>query len=355
MDILSVSNVQIAGVVACLPENLIDNAEACKDLYGDGVETLIKATGIKARALANPGTTSLDLGVAAANEVMAKTNTQSDEIGAVLCVTFTPEYNLPSDAPVAQFRLGLPKQCLAFDVNMACSGYGYGLYLGAMLCNQLQKKVLVLDGDVQSSCFSQLDKATMPVMSDIGTATLLEPKKGASEWSFSFYTNGERNEILRIPAGGSKQRVNEQDIAMQEFQDGSKRTNTDIYMDGYAVFMFVATEASKFISEFIGETSSTVDQLDAFIPHQANMYMISQLGRKLKFPKEKIWESGDKFGNPGSGSVPLTIAYNGSKWFQEGKGGNVIISGFGAGMSASVGKISLRPEAYYGLVKYGEK
>lgn len=354
MDILTVQGVQIAGIVACLPENLIDNREACKDLYGDEVGTLIKATGIERRALANKGTTALDLGVTAAKQLLQKTDTSPDEIGAVLCVTFTPEYNLPSDAPMAQARLGLPNNCVAFDVNMACSGYGYGLYLGAMLCQQLQKKVLVLDGDIQSAFCSQLDKATMPVMSDAGTATLLAPGVNVKPWAFAFYTDGSQSEILQTPAGGCKHPVEVDDVKDIDYSDGSKRKNTDIYMDGFRVFMFVAQKASRFIADFMAQQNLSVDMLDAFIPHQANIYMVSQLAKKLKFDKDKVWKSGDIYGNPGSCSVPLTIAQNAMEWFKSAKCGNVLLSGFGAGMSISVGNIQLNKDGYYEVIKYGE-
>ena len=185
MDILEVKGVKIGGVVACLPENRIETKDSCLGLYGEkGVETLIKATGIKARCVANTGTTTLDMCVTAAKELIGKTNTALDEIGAVICVTFTPEHIMPADAPSAQSRLGLPNNCMAFDINMACSGYGYGLYIGSLLTKQLNKKVLVLDGDVQSAYVSKLDKATMPVMGDAGTATLLTPSDSEEVWKF---------------------------------------------------------------------------------------------------------------------------------------------------------------------------
>jgi len=355
MDILSVKNVQIAGVVACLPEKLIDNAEACKDLYGDGVETLIKATGIKARALANPGTTSLDLGVTAAKEVMAKTNTQPEEIGAVICVTFTPEHLMPADAPSAQHRLGLANNCVAFDVNMACSGYCYGLYLGAMLCSQLRKKVLVLDGDIQSAYCSKKDKGTMPVMADIGTATLLEYRENVNPWHFSFYTDGSQRDVLKIPAGGSKNSVQLADLEYKEYEDGSQRRNIDIAMDGFGIFKFVAMNVSKFIKQFMEEQGLSQDKVDIFVPHQANIFMIGQLAKKLKIDAEKMWVSGDVYGNPSSGSVPLTIAHNATKWFEKGKGAKTLFSGFGGGLSISVGEIELNKDGYYEVIKYGGK
>lgn len=352
MDILTVKDVRIGGVVACLPQNILDNRQACADLYEEGVDTLIKATGIEGRAVVDEGTTALDLNVRAACELMERTGTVPGEVGAVVCVTFTPEYIMPADAPSAQDRLGLPNEIMAFDVNMACSGYGYGLYLASTLAEQLGKKVLLLDGDAQTAYVSQRDRATMPVMADIGTSTLVEPSAGASEWHFAFYTDGSKREVLYIPAGGSKCATSASDVVPKSYEDGSERADTDIYMDGFGIFKFVAITASKFISKYMDQRGLDADAIDAFVPHQANVYMIGQLAKKLKIPVEKMWVSGDKYGNPASGSVPLTIAANAADWFAAGNAGKTLFSGFGGGLSISVADVDLPADAHYGLVDY---
>ncbi len=353
MDILNITGVAIEGIVATLPENLLDNKQAMEPLYGNGVETLIKATGIEARATANCGTTTLDLCVAAAKQLLDKTGTLPEEIGAVICVTFTQEYKMPADAPSAQYRLGLPSGVLAFDISMACSGYGYGLYIAAMVAKSTGKKVLLLDGDVQSAFTSQEDKATVPVLADIGTATLLAPSQSAKEWHFAFLTDGSRRDVLYIPAGGAKQPTREENLVYREYADGSKRRDIDIYMDGFEVFKFVAMDASRFLKSFLTECGESVEGLDAFVPHQANIYMIGQLAKKLKISKDKMWVSGDKYGNPGSASVPLTIAKNGKDWFEGGKmADKVLFAGFGGGLSLSTGIIELDKNAVYEVIQY---
>lgn len=354
MDILKVTGVKIDGIVACLPENLLDNRNECIKLFGDKTDTVIKSTGINARCIAEPGTTALDLDVYAAKELIEKTGTDLEQIGAVVCVTFTPENLMPGDASSAQARLGISNYSVALDLHIACSGYGYGLYLAAVLANSLNKKVLLLDGDVQSTHVSKQDKATVPVLSDIGTATLISPGQGDSEWKFTFYTDGSSREVLVIPAGGSKCPIKQSDLEYKEYEDGSKRRDIDIYMDGFEVFRFVAQNVSKFLIQFMNEINVLPENLDAFVPHQANIYMIGQLARKLKFSPEKCWKSADEFGNPASASIPLTIAKNATKWFEENKGGDVLLSGFGAGLSISAGKINLSDNGFYSIIKYSE-
>lgn len=354
MDILNINNVKIDGVVSCLPENLIDNKAECSTLFGNGVDTLIKATGIYSRALANKGTTALDLEVKAASELLKMTNTKPDDIGAVICVTFTPEFLMPSDAPSAQHRLGLPNHIMAFDISLACSGYGYGLYIASTLVNALNKKVLLLNGDVQSAYVSKSDKATFPILADIGTATLISPSDSNNIWKFAFYSDGSKRDALLIPSGGSKNPISINDLNYIEYEDGSKRRETHIYMNGFEVFKFVAQDVSKYINEFINNINSSVDLIDVFVPHQANIYMINQLAKKLKFKTDQLWISGDIYGNPASASIPLTISKNASKYFENRKEANVLLSGFGGGLSISVGNIQLNQEGIYTIINYKE-
>ena len=353
MDILKVSGVRFVGVSACIPQNLVDNRDSCKHLF-DNLDTLIKATGIKARCVADCGTTALDLEVCAARDLMAKTNAAPNEIGAVICVTFTPEYLMPADAPSAQKQLNIPNHSLAFDINMACSGYGYGLYVSSMLAKALSKKVLLLNGDVQSVYVSKYDKATVPVMADIGTATLIEPVTGGEDWDFSFYTDGGGRESLFIPAGGSKNPVGEEDLQYINYDEGSRRRAIDIYMNGFEIFRFVAMDVSRFLLEFMSICDINSNTIDAFVPHQANIYMIQQLAKKLKIPLEKLWKSGDIYGNPSSASIPLTIANCAGEWFALNRNmdGRIMASGFGGGLSISACNIILPCDAVYSVTNY---
>jgi 3-oxoacyl-[acyl-carrier-protein] synthase-3 len=326
-------------------------------MYGNGVDTLIKATGIETRYIVNQGTTGLDLNLCAAKQLLEELNTDLNYIAGIICVTFTPEYPMPADACIAQSKLGLNRDCLAFDINMACSGFGYGLYIASSIVKATGKKVLLLNGDAQTVFVSKEDKATYPVLSDVGTATLLSPTDSIANWEFSFFTDGARYDKLFIEAGGTRHPATVEDLKYEEFSDGSKRRKVDLYMDGYEVFRFVAMDASMYISKFINITANTPDLFDVFVPHQANMYMIEQLAKKLKIPKERMWRSGDKYGNPASASIPLTIAHNASEYFTSNikkDTARVLISGFGGGLSISVGGISLNRDGLYKVIQLQE-
>lgn len=354
MDILKISGIKISGIVGCVPVNLVDNKISIAPLFEEKMETVIKATGITHRGIAAKETTSLDLCVYAAEELLAKTNTNSSEIGAVIQVTFTPEFLMPGDAQSAQSRLNIPNNSMVFDINMACSGYGYGLYISSMIAKALNKKVLLLDGDVQSKYVSEKDKSTVPVLADAGTATLIEPDSSKLDnWEFAFYSDGSKREVLFIPSGGSKNVTTSEDLSAIVYPDGSERKQKDIYMDGFEIFKFVAKDVSKFIKDFMNQTEKNQNDYDAIVFHQANMYMIEQLAKKLGFSTDKVWKSGNKYGNPSSSSVPLTIAHSAINLSKEDKPINTIISGFGGGLSISVGNISLESNAYYSVIRKG--
>ncbi len=353
MQVFSIKGMHIDGVVACVPENKIDNETSLREMYGDEAKLIMESTGIRTRYLANPGTSTSDLCIACAKELLKGTVTKPEEIGGVVFVTFTPDHILPFNASLVQKRLDLSKEIPAFDINLACSGYTYGLYVAAMFAKACGRKVLLLDGDIQSAYMSGHDKSTVPVMSDGGTATLVSSDESDTEWKFAFYTDGSGKDVLIIPSAGSASPVKAEDLTYQEYPDGSKRRNVDIYMDGFAVFKFVAMDVSKWLLRFLDEVHENAETLDYFIPHQPNMYMIKKLARKLKFTWEDTWQSGDAVGNAGSSALPTTIAFNAGRFLKEKeKTYKVLISGFGAGLSASAGIVTLDSNAYYKLLQY---
>lgn len=355
MQIISLNGVSIEAVYACLPENRINNFDACTTLYGDSASDIVKSVGIEYRCLASPGTSSLDLCVAAGKRLFSEHPYLKKDIGAVICVTFTPDQLMPANAIAAQSFLSLEKDILAFDINLACSGYGYGLWLAGTIAKQLGKKVLFLDGDVQSVFTSPYDRGTMPVLADAGTATIVEPNEEGNKWYFTFFTDGTNRNVLSIPSGGSKRPIKHEDLEYIEYPDGSKRRNLDIFMNGFEVFKFVAQTVSKKLLDFLDEIGKSCTDIDGFIPHQANIYMIRQLSKKIGFTNEKLWVSADKYGNSASATIPVTIASEYSRMRNFSGNTQILLSGFGAGLSISAGLIQLPNNMKVCLFTYEEK
>lgn len=352
MEIFSIKGVHIDGIAACVPERKIDNEDSLREMYGDEAKLIVESTGIRTRYLAVPGTSSSDLCLACAEKLMKGTDTKPEEIGGVVFVTFTPDFLMPFNASIIHEKLGLNKEIPSFDISLACSGYAYGLYVASLFAKACGKKILLLDGDIQSAYVSGFDKSTVPVLADAGSATLLSPDHSETDWRFTFYTDGAGRNSLMIPAAGSADPLKPESLEYQDYPDGGRRRKTDIYMDGFAIFRFVAVDVSRWLLRFLEETGESSETIDSFVPHQANMYMIKKLAKKLKFSWSDTWQSGDSVGNSASATVPVTIAFDSANRLIEGKQNKVLISGFGGGLSASAGVITLDPDAYYSFFQY---
>ena len=303
MELRKIEGVRIAGICACLPKNAVPNEAK-----------VAEATGIRMRRIAAEGTTVADLCVKAAERVLADTGSGPDDFGAVLCVSFTQRDRMPAAAIQAQARLALPKGIIAFDVSLACSGWGYGLYLAGLLARETGKKVLLLDGDVQSA-FTDDDAATEPLLADGGTATIIENCPDCSivrlPWTFAFVADGAKGEALRLSHGEM------------------------IKMDGFGVFRFVATDVVAYIKEFLRQSTTTTSDCDyVFVPHQPNAYMVRQLAKSVGIEAPRTAISCDELGNLSSASIPATIAWKGVR-------GPVLFAGFGGGLSVALGAIAL--------------
>lgn len=231
-------------------------------------------------------------------------------IAAVVAATFSNPERFPSLAVRVASALGLPVSTPAFDIQMACSAYPYALYTAGKLAADLGGKVLVVDGDVQSLLVDSNDHATGNIFSDACTATVVS--SGGAQSYFDFFSR--HDEALSCSAGGP------------------------IKMDGFAVFSFVATEVSKFLSSFIDEAGE-LGGFDArslqFAPHQANPYMVRRLAEELGL-KDRLLAIPDEVKNPGSCSIPMALA-------MKGEPGHAVVAGFGAGYSAAAAVVRLAP------------
>lgn len=235
------------------------------------------------------------LAAAAAKDLAA----DADSIGGVVAATFSNPERFPSLAVRVVSELGLPAATPAFDVQMACSAYPYAVYLAGRMAADTGKKIVVVDGDVQSRLVDPSDRATGAIFSDAATASLVSCGKGSPS-RFAFMSR--LDDALSCPESGP------------------------IRMDGMRVFAFVATEVSAFLRGF-------GDGFDYFAPHQANPYMVRQLAKSLGLSDKLLaLPEGEK--NPGSCSVPMAIA-------ESGVSGRVLIAGFGAGFSASAGIVTV--------------
>ncbi len=311
----------IESVFGCVPARAVDNLALLSDLVGPAkAESIVKATGFTTRRVVAEGQGVFDLALPAARRAL--TGVEPSEIGGVVAVTFSHSERFPALAIRLQHALGLPQDVAALDVGLACSGYPYGLFVAGQLASATGKQVLLVDGDVQSAYVDASDPNTLAVMGDAATATRVSATGGPAR--FAFRTDGAGADVLRCGADGK------------------------IRMDGFGVFRFVAGPVTEFLRAFLAETGMP----DLFVPHQANMYMVRQLAKALNL-SDQLLTSGELYANPGSCSVPLTLA------FQTGAAALVaaeshprtLLAGFGAGLSAAAAFVELSPTCERGVLE----
>ena len=311
----TIKDVAIAGISAYVPSNKVCNL-GLSEKYGETeVKKLIKSIGVETRHVANETQTTSDLCLASAIKLLKTLNWEPDSVGALIFVSQTPDYQLPATACVLQTKLGLNNNTIAYDVNLGCSGYTYGLFLASTLLNSGVNRVLLLVGDTISKIIRPNDRSTELLFGDAGTATALNRQPGKS-LSFTLGTDGSGFEHI---------------IAKdKKINDKSEKGMSSAFleMDGGEVFKFTLESVPKMINNFLLELNLSSEDIDACIYHQANRFMLKHLSKKSKFSPEQVPLSIVDFGNTSSASIPLTLC---SQIFS--KRDKVLMAGFGVGLS----------------------
>jgi 3-oxoacyl-[acyl-carrier-protein] synthase-3 len=270
---------------------------------------------------------SSDLCRVAAQRLLDDLDIDKELIDALIFVSQTPDYRLPATACVLQDILGLKKSCLAFDVNMGCSGYVYGLSTVYAYANiPGVNRVLLLVGDTPSKFSSLEDKTVALLFGDAGSASLIEKTNRDVHTWFSLHTDGSGVNALYIPNGGYRNMSTCDGLTKREI-DGNIRHQEHLYMDGGEIFNFTIRKipiSVKHLEEYAGIFH---EEINVFYFHQANKFMLDFLAKKMKIDLEQMPISLMTFGNTSAASIPLTIVNHPSQHQ------NVFLSGFGVGLS----------------------
>lgn len=333
MPYLKFKNIGITGIAACVPPHEIDNYEYTHFMRKEEVASVIKMTGIAKRRFADTETCASDLCVFAANHLLGKLEIDKSDIDVLVFVSQTPDYRTPPTSMMIADRLGLGKDIGAFDINLGCSGFIYGLQIAFQYASHVGiKKVLLLNGETKSKAYSSKDKSTSLLFGDGGTAVIIEKIGGENPTIMSMHSNGAGYKYILMPAGGYRKPSSSDTLMERTYPDGSIRTEEHGSMDGEAVFNFTITDVPKDIKNTLKQADITPEELDYFIPHQANKFITDHIAKKFQIPSQKILYTLHKYGNTSSVSIPLTI----SDFFATDKvmGKNrVLMTGFGVGLS----------------------
>ncbi len=305
MSFFKSRGIGIAGISCAVPKNFV-TVDSFIPIFSEEVTAKFTAgTGIQSMYKALPEQTASDLAVAAANNLFAHISVDRSEIGLMLMVTQSPDYRRPSSASIVQKRLQLPTDCACMEINLGCSGFIYGLQTAMALMNGTNAEyALLVMGETASKLVDPRDKSIVMMYGDAGAAILLARENDA-ETTTLLRSDGDRFKAIVLPAGGFR----DMNPGHERFicSDGIERSLYDIFMDGTSVFSFSITDVPQALKDYLEKTETTVGDYDAFVFHQANQFIIKQLIRKMKLPKESVPLSLDRFGNTGGISIPLTL------------------------------------------------
>lgn len=337
MAFLQYKGVGIAAMSAAIPKRVIINREYTEVFSKAEADEIVDKTGIEQRRFADENTCSSDLCLAAAEKLIADNGIDKEDIDLLVFISQTPDYRMPATSVTLQHRLGLGNKTIAFDINLGCSAFIYGLSVvyGMMERSNL-KKALLLDGETRSKVYSPHDRRSAFLFGDGGVAALIERDAKYGKSTFSLNSDGSRADLIMIPAGGYRKMSSPETLVEKVVDEfGNMRSEEQGYMRGGDVFNFVIREIPRDIKNTLAFAERSVDEFDYYVFHQANNFINSYIMKKMKLNMDKVPSTIAKFGNTSSVSVPLTIVselkdkLNGNK--------ELLLSAFGVGMTWATG------------------
>ena len=318
-------NVRIAAIAASVPKEEIDFAAKAEDPNEDPkyINSFIKKTGIAFKRRCPENQTAADYSYAAAKQIEEAGYYKPDEISVLINLTQTPDYRTPSTALQLHKRLKLSKSCLAFDINLGCSGFVYGVSLAASILNTSNgRKALVLIGDTlargRKKSKSKRASNTAFLFGDASSAVLIEKAEGHS-FTSALMSDGTGHKALSSPYNAWRHPEGPESIPG----------------DDIAVFNFTINEVPTLINKYLEMTDANIEDYDDLVLHQANLMILKNIAKRVGMPMEKVPICLDRFGNTSGCSVPLAIV---DKYGEsvENKEINLLTSSFGIGLSWGV-------------------
>lgn len=333
MSTSKISGVKISGIASAVPEQIRTILDDMKVFGEDEVSKISESIGVKSRHVAPPHLCTSDLCYSAAERLLSDADWAKDSVNALIFVSQTPDYRLPATSCVLQNRLGLSTECAAFDISMGCSGYIYGLWMASnLIAGGSADRVLLLVGDTSNKLLSPQDRSVALLFGDAGTATLLEKSASAESMTFVMGTDGAGSGNLIVPAGGFRNPSNDSSRTRVDKENGNIRSDEDLYMNGAEVFAFTLARVAPLIKSVLSASNWTTDDVDFFVFHQANKFMLNFLAKKMKLPPHKIPLTLEKLGNTSSASIPLALSDSLTQKLRA-EELKLVLSGFGVGYS----------------------
>lgn len=323
-------NAFIKAISFYLPDNTVSNEQLVKEFPEWTVEKIADKVGVLQRHVASPGQTAADLARMAAQRLFDENHDiKPEDIDFVILCTQSPDYFLPSSACILQHNLGIPTSCGAFDFNLGCSGYVYGLAVAkGLIAGNIAKNVLLLTGETYNKYLHPKDKGNRTIFGDAGTATVVSDSGFARIGDFALGTNGAGAENLIVRTGASRYPSKMNDLTFDE--NGNPCSSDYLHMNGGEIFTFTQKNVPVVVRQTLVNNQLSQEDINMFVFHQANTYMLNFLRKKLKIAEDRFFIDMKNVGNTVSNSIPIALCQARRNGLLSGP---VLICGFGVGYS----------------------
>lgn len=320
----------IKAISYALPEKVLTNEDLVKEFPEWSVDKIANKIGVNKRHVCEDDETAVDLAIKACEKLFLENPTlQKEEIDFVILCTQSPDYFLPTSACIIQEKLGLRTSIGALDFNLGCSGYVYGLSLAkGLICGGIAENVLLITSETYSKHLHPSDKGNRTIFGDAASASVISKEGFAEIENFSLGTDGRGAENLIVKTGGIRFREAVNDISYDE--NSNPKSSDHLYMNGSEIFNFTMEAVPLLVEDTLLKNSLVQEDIDLFVFHQANKYMMNFIRKKIKIEESKFYYCMEDFGNTVSSTIPIAL-YEAIK--EKVLIGNVLLAGFGVGYS----------------------
>ena len=319
----------IKAIAYYLPEKVVTNEQLVEEFPEWSVDKIAKKVGINVRHIAADDETAGDMAFKAAEKLIVENGIDKSTIDFVLLCTQSPDYFLPSTSCIIQHKLGLSTKCGAFDFNLGCSGYEYGLAMAkSLIVSGMAKNVLLLTAETYNKHIHPKDKGNRTIFGDGASASLITKEGFARIGEFVLGTDGSGYDRLIHKTGAMRhyERLND----FREDKNGNSLSSDHLFMDGKAIFDFTSDVVPPMIEETLAKNGIAENEVNLYVFHQANKYMINYLRKLMEINKEKFYVFMETVGNTVSSTIPIALC---EAKKEDKLHGNVVLAGFGVGLS----------------------
>ena len=310
--------ISITGVGAYVPERVLTNDELA-DIVDTSDEWIMARTGIRERRIAAPEEALTDIALPAARAALAQAGVEAKEIDLLICATVTPDMMFPTSSALLADTLGAP-DAGAYDLLAGCTGFMYAVVQAyGMMAAGLADRALVVGGDVLSRILDWTDRSTLVLFGDGAGAVVLERVEQPGFLGFELGADGGGGIHLSLPGSGSRRMTD-------------ANANGYVHMNGREVFKFATRVLVSSAQAVLERCGVAVEDVDVYVPHQANVRIMDHAAEKLGIPHERMVMNVDRYGNTSSGSIPLALAEAQHDGRLK-KGDLVLMTGMGAGLT----------------------